>query len=93
MVSLYVRELYKHSLPSAASKFDRLTDYAVLIFPEIIISYNGDTELGFKLPNVHINRNARPFVLFMFGQLRKLIFYRLMITSLFHVIYLSRFLS
>lgn len=66
MLFIYVSELYRHSLPSVAPRFNRLANYAVLIFPEII-SYDGAIELGFKLPNVHLNRNARPFFLFVFG--------------------------
>lgn len=82
----------RHSLPSAAPRFNSLANYVVCVFPTIIISYDGTIKLGFKIPKVQLNRSARPFILFMFDQSRKLIFSRLMITSLFHIIYLSSFL-
>lgn len=81
----------RHSLSSAAPRFNSLANYAVCVFPAIIISYDSTIKFGFKLTNVQLNRNTRPFILFMFDQSRKLIFSRLMITSLFHIIYLSSF--
>lgn len=82
----------RHSLSSAAPRFNSLANYVVCIFPAIIISDNSTIKLDFKLPNVQLIRNARPFILFMFDQSRNFIFSRLMITSLFYIIYLSSFL-
>lgn len=81
----------RHSSSSAAPRFNSLANHVVCIFPEIMISYDSTIKLDIKLPNLHLNRNAGLFILFMFDQSRKLTFSRLMITSLFHTIYLSIF--
>lgn len=82
----------RHSLSSAAPRFNSLANYAVCIFPVIIISYDSTIKFGFKLTNMQLTGNTRPFILFVFDQSRKLTFSRLMMTSLFHIIFLSSFL-
>lgn len=64
----------RHSLSSAAPRFNSLANYVVCIFPAITVSYDSTIELGFKLLNVQLNRNVRLFILFMFDQLRKTTF-------------------
>lgn len=82
----------RHSFPSAAHRSNSSANYVVCIFPGILSSYDSTVKLGFELPNEQLNRNARPFIPLIFDQSRKLIFFRLMITRLFHRIFLSRFL-
>lgn len=68
-----------HSLSFAAPRFNSLANYVVCVFAAIITSHDSTIKLGFKLPNVQLNRNAGPFILFVFDQLRKLLFSKVMI--------------
>lgn len=81
----------RHSFPYAALRFNSLANFVVCVLPAILSSYDRTINLGVELPNEQLNRNARPFIPLVFDQSRKFIFFRLMITRLFHRIFLSRF--
>lgn len=77
----------RHSFPYAEPRFNSFANYMVCVFPATLSSYDSTIKSGFELPNEQLDRNARPFIPLMFGQSRKLIFFRLMITRLFHRIF------
>lgn len=77
----------RHSFPYATPRFNSLANCVVCVFPATLSSYDGTIKLGFELPKEQLNRNARPFIPLMFDRSRKLIFFRLVITRLFHSIF------